>query len=185
MRLKPWSFVVVVLLILFGITEVDAAPTRWRATLTVDSVETGVQDIGIGDQFVAAFEVDPSLLNLPPGVHDGKFVKFDLTIGDINWNESQIPVDRTFQFLISEFEIEGIYGTYTDTMPAHPDLTLYLPGSPAIWSVKDEMDLTGAPIFGGNFGGTYTITTVPVPSALLLSGVGVSLVTWYRKRRVI
>lgn len=181
MRLRPWSFIFVILMVLCSMTQANAAPTRWRATLTVDSVDTGVQGISIGDQFNASFEVDASLFDLDPGVHEDRFVRFDLTISGVNWNESQLPVDRTIQFLLTPAGIGGFSFVITDTMPAHPDLTFSLPSSPAIWNVNDEVDLTGAPIFGGDFGGTYAITAVPIPSALLLSGVGVALVTRYRK----
>jgi len=149
---------VAALMILIGMAHADAEPLKWRADLTVDYIEEDVRGISIGDQFVATFEVDPSLFEAPDDVQDGRFVDFNLTIGEVNWNESQ--PHTTPQFMLSPGSIDALSVTLTDTMPAHPDLSLFLPQSPATWEVKDENDPTGIPIFGGDFGGTYTVTPV-------------------------
>ena len=152
MRLKVLTPFVVVLMVLTSIVYVNAEPLMWRAELTVNDIEEGVTGISIGDQFIATFEVDPVLFEAPDGVQEGQFVSFNLTIGEVNWNESQ--PHRTPQFTLSPVGIEAFSVTLTDTMPTHPDLSFFLPQSPATWEVKDENDPTGMPIFGGNFGGT-------------------------------
>ena len=159
MRPKLMTASVVALMILISMAHADAEQLRWRAYLTVDAIEGEVQDIAIGDQFVANFEVESSLLEMPDGVQDGRFITFDLTIGEVNWNESQ--PHSSPQFLLSSGGIDAFFVKLTDTLPAHPDLSFFLPESPASWKVKDENDLTGKPIFGGDFSGTYTVAPVP------------------------
>lgn len=82
--------------------------------------------MAIGDQFVGEFEVDPSLFELPDGVTEGRLVDFDLTIGTFNWNESQ--PHSSPQFLLSPRGIEAMSGIFTDTLPAHPDLSFFSAG---------------------------------------------------------
>ncbi len=146
------------LMILTCIALAGAEQLRWRVNLTVDSIEGKVPGISIGDQFVAGFEVESSLFDLPDGLQDGRFVNFDLIIGEINWNESQ--PHSSPQFLLSPSGIDAFSVILTTTLPAHPDLSFFLPESPARWEVKDENDLTGKPIFGGDFGGTYTVKPI-------------------------
>ncbi|MCD4720934.1 MAG: hypothetical protein K8S13_13915 [Desulfobacula sp.] len=159
MRPKLMTSFVAALMILIGITLATAEQLRWRVDLTVDSIEDGIQGISIGDQFIAEFEVEPSLFGLPDGVQDGRFVNFDLTIGEVNWNEFQ--PHSSPQFLLSADGIAAVSCYLTVTIPAHPDLSFFLPASPAAWEVKDENDWAGVPIFGGDFGGTYTVRPIP------------------------
>ncbi len=158
MRTKLMTALVTVLMILIGIVNANANNHIWQAHLTVDTLEGDVPGIAVGNQFVANFEVDPSLLEMPDGIQDGRFINFNLTIGEVNWNESQ--PHSSPQFLLSSGEIVAASVILTDTLPAHPDLSLFLPESPAAWKVKDENDASGKPIFGGNFEGTYVVTPV-------------------------
>jgi len=159
MRSKLMTAFIAVLIIFIGAANACALSPRWRIDLTVDFIDGEILGIAIGDQFAAGFEVEPSLLEMPDGVQDSRFVSFDLTIGEVNWNESQ--PHSSPQFLLSSGGIDALSVIVTYTLPAHPDLALFLPESPATWEVKDENDPTGKPIFGGNFGGTYTITSIP------------------------
>lgn len=158
MRAKLMTTIVTVLMILIGIAQADAEQLRWRAYLTVDTIEGEVSGISVGDQFVANFEVDPSLLVMPDGVHYSRLVNFDLTIGEVNWNESQ--PHSSPQFLLLFGRIDALSVILTTTLPAHPDLSLFLPESPASWAVEDENDPTGKPVFGGDFRGTYFVVPV-------------------------
>lgn len=158
MRSKLMTAFITVLIILIGIAHAKAESVKWRIDLTVDSIDGEIPGIAIGDQFVARFEVEPSLLAMPDGIQGGRFINFDLTIGQVNWNESQ--PHSSPQFLLSSGGIDAMSGVYTVTLPAHPDLSLFLPESSATWEVKDENDPTGKPIFGGNFGGIYTIAPI-------------------------
>lgn len=147
---------ITILIILVGIPLVNAASLRWRIDLTVDSINGEIPGIAIGDRFVARFEVEPSLLTMPDGIQDGRFVNFDLTIGQVNWNESQ--PHSSPQFLLSSGRIGALSVPFTLTLPAHPDFLSFLPESPAAWEVKDVKD-PYEPIFGGDFGGTYTVSS--------------------------
>jgi len=170
-----------VLLIVFGMMcNADATTLEWRADLTVDSIDESVSGISIGDQFVATFEVEPLLFDKPDGVQEGRFVWFDLTIGGVNWNESQPHTSP--QFLLSPGGIGAIKMIVSPTLRYHPDLSFFLPQSPATWEVKDEPDVTGRPIFGGDFGGTYTVSPVPEPATMLLLGSGLIGLVGFRRK---
>ena len=179
--MKRLSTFLFAMILVFGMMcNADATPLKWRADLTVDSIEGSVLGISIGDQFVATFEVEPSLFDEPDGVQEGRIVSFDLTIGRVNWNESQIHTAP--QFLLSRGGIVGISMAVSPTERNHPDLSFFLPQSPATWQVKDEPDLTGRPIYGGNFGGTYTVAPVPEPATMLLFGTGLAGLGVFRKK---
>ncbi len=158
MRSNLLTAFVVALVILISISLAHAEVLKWRIDLTVDSIEGEIPGIAIGDQFVARFEVDSSILENPDGIQDGRFISFDLSIGEVNWNQSQSHV--TPQFLLSSGRIDAVSTIITYTVPTHPDFSSFLPESPASWEVKDENDMTGKPIFGGNFRGTYTVSPV-------------------------
>ena len=142
-----------------GVLPTQAADHREALTLRVDFVEGNPAGIGVGDEFRGMFEADESILLMPDGVHEGKFVEFNLTVGPVNWNESHVTSPP--EFLINNGMIVGVGMVLTDTMPAHPNLTLALPSSPGTWRVDDENDPTGQPIIGGNIGGTYTLEFIP------------------------
>lgn len=146
----------------------DAVPLKWRADLTVDFVEDSVSGISLGDQFSATFEVDASLFDNPEGIWESKFVSFDITIGGVNWNALQQHDPP--KFLLGPDGLSAVATILTKTTPAHPDLYFFLPQSPNTWQVLDELDETGLPIFGGDFGGTYTVKPVPEPSTFLMLG---------------
>jgi hypothetical protein len=170
-----------VLLIVFGMMcNADATTLSWRADLIVDSIDESVLGISIGDQFVATFEVEPLLFDKPDGVQEGRFVSFDLTIGGVNWNESQ-PYTPP-QFLLVSGGIGAISMTVSPTLSNHPDLSFFLPQSPATWEVKDEPDVAGRPIFGGNFGGTYSVSPVPIPAAIWLFTSGLASIGLLSRR---
>jgi hypothetical protein len=144
-----------------GVLPVLASSHREALILHVDFVEGNPAGISVGDEFRGTFEADESVLLMPDGVHDGRFVDFELTIGPVNWNESHGTSTSPPQFLISGGALVGVEVSYTETLPAHPNLTTTQPSSPGTWRVDDEDDLIGQPIYGGNFGGTYTLEFIP------------------------
>jgi hypothetical protein len=145
----------VALALLIGVRPVLAADHTEALHLVVDFVEGNPAGISVGNEIDGMFEADELILAEPDGVHEGRFVEFNLTIGPVVWNESQVTSPP--EFLISGGLIEGVAVVITDTLPEHPNLTLTLPSSPGTWRVDDENDPTGQPIYGGNFGGTYTL----------------------------
>ena len=160
----------VAVVLVIGAGPVLARGHNEALNLHVDFVEGSPAGIFVGSEFGGMFMVDESLLLMPDGVHESAFVTFDLTIGPVNWNESLVVSPP--QFSILGGMIAGVEVTITETLPAHPDLTLTLPLSLGTWRVDDEMDLSGQPIYGGNFGGTYTLAVVPEPSTLTLAALG-------------
>ena len=156
---------VVAVVFVVGVLPVLASSHREAVILQVGFVEGNPAGISVGDEFRGMFEADESILLQPDGVHVGRFVTFNLTIGPVNWNESHVTSPPGF--LISGGMLVGVAIVLTDTLPADPDLTLTLPLSPGTWRV-DDFD-------GGNFGGTYTLEFIPEPAIPTLSAWGTLL----------
>lgn len=145
----------------------DAVPFGLDPTIIVDD------QIDFNAAIIASFIAPDNDGDLKPddGIYRASTRFFNVFIGDTHWEKSMFAND--FDFQLQGGIVTGMSGWITETMPSHPDLQFMLPSSPGEWMALDERN-------GNNLGtvsGTYTLRTavVPVPSAVLLGMIGLSV----------
>ncbi len=74
---------------------------------------------------------------------------FDVFIGNTHWDETMPSGDLEFQ--VQGGLVSGVRGTYTDTMPSHPDLKFMFPDSPGAWIATDERDGNNLGTISGSY----------------------------------
>jgi len=91
------------------------------------------------------------------GVYDVVFEHFSVRIGDTTWDQT---MPSSIQFQVLGGVVIGCAGSYTVTMPEHPDLSFALPASPGTWAATDERDRVNL----GVVTGTYSLRDGIVPT---------------------
>ncbi len=138
----------------------------------------GVVDFSAG--IIATFEAPDNDRDGKPdnGLYPVDMEYFRVQIGDTSWDETMPSTGMQFQ--IEGGLVTGIKGTYTPTMPAHPDLSFMLPASPGAWEAMDEGDSDNVgSLIGSNGIRVGSVRGVEDTSLLALGG----LVLLRRRRR--
>ena len=147
------------------------APTGAATPFGIDPdiAEDGVVDFSA--EVIARFTAQTTSDGGPAdGQYDVVCEHFLLRIGDTTWDET---MPGTMQFQVVGGVVNGLNVAYTQTMPAHPDLSLALPTSPGTWGASDERDDRGN-VDLGTVTGTYAlrdgIVPEPMTACLLVLG---------------
>ena len=112
------------------------------------------------------------------GVYAADLRYFRAEIGDTNWDETMPNTGILLE--VTDGLVSGMSGNITCTVPAHPDLELWLPSSPGAWEARDVRGDTDK----GLIAGTYALRdgTVPEPGMVSLLTAVVLILTCRRRR---
>ena len=169
-------------------TPQQGPPGEWRvegfADLWVETINAmnSVTPFGIDPSMASDGVVDFSagmiaMFDAPDAPGDGKaddglygvrLQYFRLRICDTMWDET-MPGD--IQFQLKDGLVTGASARLTDTMPAHPDMSLMLPASPGTWEALDQR----GDVNHGTIAGTYSLrdgVVVPEPTTICLLALG-------------
>ena len=139
----------------------------------------GVVDFSAG--IIATFEAPDNDRDGKPdnGLYPVDMEYFRVQIGDTSWDETMPSTGMQFQ--IEGGLVTGIKGTYTPTMPAHPDLSFMLPASPGAWEALDERGSDNV----GSLIGSYALRDgiIPEPATMALLSIGGLMMLRRRRRR--
>jgi len=142
-------------------------------------VGDGVVDFSLG--IIATFDApDVEGDNQPDdGAYAVDLQYLLVRIGNTTW-------DHTMPNTGVQFQIEGgavtcLGGNITCTVPAHPDLELFMAASPGTWIALDERGADNL----GTIEGTYSLRdgVTPEPATLALLGLGAVCLVARRRRK--
>ena len=125
-------------------------PTGAEMPFGIDPYIVGDAMLDFSAGVIARFDAPTAAAADKPvdGLYDADFEYFGLQIGDTTWDQT---MPSAIQFQVVGGVVNGSTGIYTDTLPAHPDLSFALPASPGSWVAQDKRDDVDLGVITGTY----------------------------------